>query len=89
MAVGMTVRVGTLVPAGRPAMYATARPVSATSIVGSLRVEPSAWSVPSAAPEPIDVAALPMSICPQAMPNGRPSSWSCLVSPAIPCFATV
>lgn len=35
-------------------------------MVGSLRTVPSAWSVPSAAPDPIVVAALPTSTCPDS-----------------------
>ena len=35
------------------------------------------------------VAALPMSICPQAMSYGRPSSDSDFVSPVIACFVAV
>jgi hypothetical protein len=35
------------------------------------------------------VAALPMSICPQAMSKGRPSSEVERVNPVIACFAAV
>ena len=37
----------------------------------------------------ISVAALPMSIWPQAMSYGRPSSASDLVSPVIACLVAV
>ena len=48
---------------------------------------------PARAPRPIppviSVAALPMSICPQAIPYGRPSSDSDLVRPVIACLVAV
>jgi len=37
----------------------------------------------------IAVSALPISICPQAMPNGRPSSAVDLVKPVTPCLVVV
>ena len=50
---------------------------------------PSACAVPVANPPASSVAALPMSICPQAMSYGRPSSAVDLVSPVIACFVAV
>ena len=50
---------------------------------------PSAWRAPAAIHSVISVAALPMSIWPQAMPNGRPSSEIDLVSPVIACLVAV
>ena len=40
-------------------------------------------------PVVMSVAALPMSIWPQAMSNGRPSSAVDLVSPVIACLVAV
>ena len=48
-------------------MYSTARATSATSIRGSGRTLPSAWGTPAAMAWVMSVAALPMSIWPQAM----------------------
>ena len=55
----ITVIVSTLASGGRLAMYATARPTSATSIEGSSRIEPSAWATPDAIRAVIAVAAFP------------------------------
>ena len=61
----------------------------AASNVGSARTEPSAWRAPVAMPAVMSVAALPMSICEQAMLYGRPSSESDRVRPVIACFVDV
>ena len=50
---------------------------------------PSACGTPEFIFSVMSEAALPMSICPHAMPYGRPSSDSVLVSPEIACFEQV
>ena len=80
----------TFVSSGSVAMWTTARATWSTSIVGSVRVSPSACSTPVVRVGSVSsVDALPMSICPHAMSYGRPSSDVCLVSPVTPCFAAV
>jgi hypothetical protein len=59
------------------------------SNVGSGLTEPSAWRAPRLIAAVSSVAALPMSICPQAMPWPRPSSEIDLVSPVIACLVVV
>jgi hypothetical protein len=87
--VAITVMNGTLASRGRLAMYATARPTSLTSMVGSTRIDPSGWRTPSAIRAVIGVSALPMSIWPQAMSWARPSRAVVLVSPVIACFVAM
>ena len=70
-------------------MYRTARATSFTSIVGSGRIDPSACATPPLILAVMSVAALPMSIWPQAMSKGRPSSASVRVRPVTACFDTV
>src|SRR5712671_2853197 len=56
---------------------------------GSTVIEPSAWGTPLVMRWVISVAALPMSIWPQAMSYLRPSSDVDLVKPVIACFVAV
>jgi hypothetical protein len=87
--VAITVIVATFASSGKPAMYRTALPTSSTSINGSARTVPSAWAAPDAAPLPMSVAALPISIWPQAMSNARPSSAVDFVRPVMACLVAV
>ena len=50
---------------------------------------PLACGTPTVIGAAISVSALPISICPQAMLNGRPSSASVLVSPVMACLVAV
>jgi len=74
---------------GRSAMKRTERATSPTSITGSTRTEPSACGTPWVILKAISVSALPMSIWPQAMSKGRPSSDSVRVSPVTACLDMV
>src|SRR3954468_5115194 len=58
-------------------------------MVGSTAVCPFGWSTPSFILAVISVAALPISIWPQAMSNGRPSSAVDLVRPVLACLVAV
>src|ERR1700735_92221 len=58
-------------------------------MVGSGAVLPSACNEPAAIPTVMFVAALPMSICPQAMSCARPSRDRARVRPVIACLETV
>ena len=87
--VAVTVMNCTLASRGNPAMNSTASATCRTSKVGSGITRPSACRAPRAIPAVMSVAALPMSICPHAMPNGRPSSDSDFVSPVIACLVDV
>src|SRR5271168_2034900 len=58
-------------------------------MVGSGAVLPSACNEPAAIPAVMFVAALPMSICPQAMSCARPSRDNARVRPVIACLETV
>uniref|UniRef100_A0A6V2M1R0 Secreted protein n=1 Tax=Emiliania huxleyi TaxID=2903 RepID=A0A6V2M1R0_EMIHU len=73
MLLAMTVICSTFASSGRLAMYATARPTSSTSIVGSVLTSPFACGTPVLKAAASDVSALPISIWPQAMFHGRPS----------------
>lgn len=66
---------------GRLATQATARPTSAAAMRGSGRTRPSACGTPAAMAWVMSVAALPTSLCQQAMPAGRPASESDSVRP--------
>ena len=70
-------------------MKTTASATFATFIVGSTATDPFACGTPLAIRAVISVAALPMSICPQAMLYFRPSSEVDLVSPVIACLVAV
>ena len=70
-------------------MYTTVRATFSTSMVGSTMICPFACTIPSRMRVVISVAALPMSICPQAMSYFRPSSEVDFVSPVIACFVAV
>ena len=59
----------------------------ATSNRGSAAVVPFACGTPDSIVAVISVAALPMSICPQAMLYRRPSSAVDFVSPVIACWS--
>jgi hypothetical protein len=89
MAVAMIVMNWTFVSSGRPAMWTMVDATWAASNVGSARLEPSACGTPEVMRAVISVAALPMSICEQAMLNGRPSSYRERVRPVIACFVAV
>ena len=67
----------------------TARATCSGSIVGSGTTAPCACSAPAFIPSASGVAALPMSICPQAMSYCRPSSDVDLVRPVMACFVDV
>ena len=70
-------------------MWTTARPTFATSI-GRLGLDRAVGlRHPAAIRSAISVAALPMSICPQAMSYSRPSSESDLVRPVMACLVAV
>src|SRR5262249_8190774 len=77
MVVAVMVRNRTLASSGSPAMNSTASATWAASKVGS-RV-----------PLVISVAALPISICPHAMPYGRPSRAIDRVRPVTACLVAV
>ena len=64
-------------------------PTCATSMVGSTSTDPFACLTPFCIRWVMGVAALPMSIWPQAMSWGRPSSEVARVSPVIACFVAV
>ena len=72
-----------------PAMNTIALATSCTSMRGSTIICPLAWTIPLAMRSVISVAALPMSICPQAMSNGRPSREMHLVRPVMACLVEV
>jgi len=74
---------------GREAMWTIVSATWVTSIMGSLRVCPSAWIVPSEWPKASSVAAFPISIWVQAMLYGRPSREVDFVKPVIACLETV
>lgn len=78
-----------LASSGSSAMCRTVRATSATSMVGSGAIRPSAWRTPRPIAAVMSVAALPMSIWPQAIRYGRPSSESDLVSPVTACLLAV
>src|SRR3954468_1282626 len=59
------------------------------SILGSGLMDPSACITPSVIRWVMSVAALPMSIWPQAMSYFRPSSEADFVSPVIACLVAV
>ena len=67
MVVAMIVTNWTLVSRGSSAMWTIVDATCAASNVGSARTVPSACRAPTAIPEVMSVAALPMSICEQAM----------------------
>ena len=67
----------------------TAFATSSTFMVGSGAIVPLACGTPLVIGAAISVSALPMSIWPQAMLNGRPSSDRDLVRPVMACFVTV
>ena len=79
----------TLAVSGSRAIISTASATCTGSNVGSGRTLPSAWRAPTAIPAVMSVAALPTSICPQAIRYGLPSSESDFVSPVIACFVAV
>ena len=85
----MMVMVSTFASSGRAAMLATASPISAVSMVGSTASEQSACSTPLDIWRVMAVPALPISIWPQAMLNGRPSSADDLVRPVMACLVAV
>ncbi len=87
--VAITVMNWTLASSGRLAMYRTARATCWTSIRGSTSISPFACMTPSTIAWVISVAALPMSIWPQAMSYLRPSRDVDLVKPVIACFVAV
>src|SRR4051812_1252382 len=87
--VAITVRNWTFASSGRLAMYTIERATWSRSSVGSVAVEPSAWSVPVIIGPAMSVAAFPMSIWPQAMSYARPSRDVALVSPVIACLVAV
>src|SRR5437773_10608928 len=70
-------------------MYRTARATCSSSMRGSTAISPFACGTPLTIPCVISVAALPMSIWPQAMSYLRPSSEVDLVKPVIACFVAV
>ena len=87
--VAITVMNCTFASSGSVAMKTTARATWATSIVGSGSSPPCAWGTPALIVPVMLVAALPMSICPQAMSCSRPSRDVDLVRPVIACFVAV
>src|SRR5260370_11157627 len=70
-------------------MYRTARATCWTSMRGSTSISPFACMTPLTMACVISVAALPMSIWPQAMSYLRPSRDVDLVKPVIACFVDV
>src|SRR5580693_5400000 len=87
--VAVIVRNCTFASSGSPAMKTAASAASLGSNVGSGLTDPSGCGAPAAIGSAIAVWALPMSIWPQAMLYGRPSSEIDLVRPVIPCLVTV
>src|SRR5437867_13050499 len=85
----MTVMNRTLASSGIRAMQSTAFATFSTSIVGSMATVPFGCGTPLAIRSVIGVAALPMSIWPQAMSYLRPSRDVALVSPVIACLVDV
>src|SRR5206468_7908201 len=67
IAVAMTVMNCTFASSGKEAMWSTAATTCSESMVGSGLIVPSACSMPASAARVMSVAALPMSICPQAI----------------------
>ena len=59
------------------------------SMRGSGRMLPSACMMPLAMRSVMSEATLPMSICPTAIENGRPSSEAALVRPEMACLVAV
>jgi hypothetical protein len=89
MFVAIMVMNSTLASSGRAAMSRTASVTCPVSISGSARIDPSAWGTPVPNAPVISVAALPMSIWPQAIWYGRPSSEIALVRPVMACLLAV
>ncbi len=87
--VAITVMNSTLASSGRQAMWTTASATLCTSMTASAATLPLACGTPTVIAAAISVSALPMSIWPQAMSNGRPSSASVLVSPVTACLVAV
>ena len=87
--VAVMVRNWTLVSSGSEAMYSTASATCRGSKTGSTATHPLACGMPRVMGSVMSVAALPMSICPQAMSKARPSRDSDLVSPVIACLVAV
>src|SRR2546425_1196450 len=85
----MTVMNSTLASSGIRAMQSTAFATFSTSIVGSMATVPFGCGTPLAIRSVIGVAALPISIWPQAMSYFRPSRDVALVSPVIACLVEV
>ena len=56
---------------------------------GPARTEPSGCGTPFVIGIAISASALPMSICPHTMSNGRPSSDNVRVRPVIACLVDV
>ena len=87
--VAVIVRNWTFASSGSDAMYSTASATWRASKVGSAAMEPLAWSTPRLNRSVSSVAALPMSICPQATFQARPSSEMDLVRPVTACLVAV
>src|SRR5215467_5043223 len=79
----------TFASSGRLAMCTTALATRSASIIGSARVLPSGCRAPDASIRARSVAALPMSIWPQAMSYARPSRDVAFVRPVIACLVAV
>ena len=89
MLVAIPVRTWTLASSGRLAISSTASATCRTSMRGSTAVVPFACGTPADMRSVISVAALPMSICPQAMLWRRQSSEMLLVRPVMACLVAV
>src|SRR5687767_4090940 len=87
--VAMMVMNWTLVSSGKFAICSTAWPTWATSMRASTMTVPFACCTPLVMRSVISVAALPMSIWPQAMSCWRPSSEIDLVRPVTACLVAV
>src|SRR4051812_27044321 len=74
---------------GRFAIIRMVLPTCLTSMVGSTLISPFACLTPFAMRAVIGVAALPISIWPETMSKGRPSSASVLVRPVMACLVEV
>ena len=87
--VAVMVRNWTLVSSGSEAMYSTASATCRGSKTGSTGDRSVGLRHAAGHGLGHSVAALPMSICPQAMSKARPSRDSDLVSPVIACLVAV
>ena len=79
----------TLADSGNRTIAMKVSVTAASSMRASGRMLPSACGTPLAIFSVMSLATLPMSICPTAMSNARPSSAAARVRPVIACLVAV